>query len=108
MRGVFSSERLLRPRIWMLGPAPRRPDLGTIETPGARALRRPERFGAGDLSSSSVALIVETALPTARRSWAPAVPVITTWSRAIGLDCIAKLATTSRSAVTVTVWRAGL
>src|SRR5688572_31854122 len=71
--GLLSSDRLERPRTWIVGPAPRRDVVGAITTPGARAASRLPRFGAADFSSSSEALIVDTALPIERRVSPPAV-----------------------------------
>jgi hypothetical protein len=92
--GELSSPMLFRPRIWIEGPAPRRPVLGAMTTPGARAPINELTLCAADLEMASSASIVDTALPIDRRSSPPAVPVTTTSSRAAAAGSRSKLTTT--------------
>src|SRR5437773_9522472 len=56
-RGLLPNDRLLRPRIWIDGAAPRRAVVLVRLTFGERALIRLVRLVAADLASSSLASI---------------------------------------------------
>jgi hypothetical protein len=82
---LLPSEKLDVPRMRICEPVPTMPEVGMTTTPGARALMSDCIETIGAVSASSLALIVATAFPIARRSVAPTVPVTTTASRLIGL-----------------------
>src|SRR5690606_23740786 len=76
-------ERDDAPRIRTRLPDPTLPDPAMTATPVARPLRSSWKFDTGCVATTSDALIWETALPTARDSVAPVVPVTITSSRLI-------------------------
>ena len=74
----------------MLGPAPSRPVVLAMFTPGALPDRRSPRSGAWDSDRRWDASTVETTFPISRFSWAPAVPVTTTWLSDAAAVCSAR------------------
>src|ERR1043166_6402964 len=107
MIGSELSERVDRPRIWIVEPAPIRPVPGVMIAPGARGLGVAARFGAADWARAVPASMVATELPSERRVSAPAVPVTTTSSRENGAGAIAKSAGAGWPAGTGVGGRAG-
>jgi hypothetical protein len=104
MSGSLLSDSDEAPRTRMRAPVPTCPELPTTLTPAARPVSRSWTLRTGCVATTAAAATVLTALPTARRSAAPAVPVTTTWLSSSTRSARATCTSSPARALTVRGW----